>query len=76
MATGIAYEHSTPGARIRRLRTNAKMVQRELADRVDMSRPLIASWESGGCTPRLDEFKSLARALNTTPEYLAFGSVG
>lgn len=76
MTIAAAYEHGDPGRRIHRLRKNADLSQLELAGKVGMSRPLVAMWEKGECTPRLTEFQSLARALSTTPEYLAFGRVG
>lgn len=52
--------------RLLKLRSDAGMTQSELAQKLNISRPAIGSWESGRAKPRLDKLKQLADLFGTT----------
>lgn len=54
------------GDRVRQLRDMAGMTQAELAQKMDVSRPAIGSWESGKARPRLNKLKQLADLFGVT----------
>lgn len=56
----------TIGENIKRLREGALMTQEELAQRVDVSRPMICQIERGTKTPSLPLSVRLAAELNCT----------
>lgn len=50
------------GQLIRSLRTGAGLTQQGLADRLNRPQPMIARWERGHDSPRLDSLVAVARA--------------
>lgn len=54
------------GVRVKQLRENAGLTQAELAERLDVSRPAIGTWESGKARPRLNKLRQLADLFNVT----------
>lgn len=64
---------TTVGARLRALRREAEMTQRELADRSGLSRWTINEIENRGRHPRLVTLVALAYALGCVPEALLGG---
>ena len=54
------------GIKVKKLRENAGMTQAELADRLDVSRPAIGTWESGKARPRLNKLQQLADLFGVT----------
>lgn len=54
------------GQRLRSLRAKANMTQAELAQKLDVSRPAVGSWESGKIRPRLDKLSQLAELFGIT----------
>jgi transcriptional regulator with XRE-family HTH domain len=55
------------GDRLRRLRREAKLTQRELAARAQISQSRISEWETGGVTPEKASIEALADALGVSP---------
>ncbi|MEO1252625.1 MAG: helix-turn-helix domain-containing protein [Pseudomonadota bacterium] len=62
------------GQRIRLARKEAGLSQAELARRIGVSQPAIATWESGVHDPRKVVLAKLADALSTPLEWLAAGA--
>ena len=60
----------TIGDRIRAARTEQKLTQETLAERVDVSPYYIGEIERGTKTPSLDLFIKLVEALNVSADYL------
>lgn len=54
------------GVMVKQLRENAGLTQAELAERLDVSRPAIGTWESGKARPRLNKLQQLADLFNVT----------
>ena len=50
------------GELIRSLRTRAGLTQRALAERLSRPQPMIARWERGHDSPRLESLAAVARA--------------
>ncbi len=50
-------------ATLRELRTLANLTQKELADKVGVSKQHVSSWERGQYTPSPSSFRKLCRAL-------------
>jgi len=61
------------GDRIRHARKAAGLNQTELAERVGVSQPSVANWESGVHDPRRVMLAKLAEALGTSLDWLADG---
>lgn len=59
--------------RLRTLREAAGLQQRELSDKLDISRSAVTQWERNVTQPSLAMIERLAVVLKTTPEFLAFG---
>lgn len=55
------------GARLRALRHRAKLSQRELGERIGADFTVIANYENGRATPRVDRLGQLAVALGASP---------
>lgn len=55
---------------LRRARTNLKITQSELANRVDMTRCTIAKYEAGTTEPSIEKIGELASALGVDIEWL------
>lgn len=54
------------GMRLRELRKKRGLTQRELASMVNVSFMTMRRWEASEHSPRIEEIKKLARALNVT----------
>lgn len=52
--------------KLRQMREKAGLTQGDLADKLDVSRPAVSSWESGKIRPRLNKLQQLADLFNTT----------
>ena len=61
--------------RILSTRKQLGMTQKELAERLGTSQPIIVRWESGWAMPKLDDVIRIAEVLKCTPSWLA-GFVG
>ena len=60
--------------RICNIRTRKNLTQKALADKIGVVQSLVYAWENEVCLPRKDNLNDLAKALNTTPEYLLHGA--
>jgi transcriptional regulator with XRE-family HTH domain len=69
-----AADHATIGERIRAARKAAGLNQAALAERVGVSQPAVANWESGVHDPRRLMLAKLAEALETPLDWLAEGA--
>ncbi|MBY0421599.1 MAG: helix-turn-helix domain-containing protein [Parvularculaceae bacterium] len=65
---------ATIGDRIRQARKRAGLNQSELAERLGVTQPAVANWESGVHDPRRVVLAKLADALNTPLDWLADGA--
>lgn len=70
--TSIAEPRSI-GDRIRYARKEAGLNQADLAERVGVSQPAVANWESGVHDPRRVMLAKIADILRVSPEWLASG---
>lgn len=52
--------------KLRQVREKAGLTQGDLADKLDVSRPAVSSWESGKIRPRLNKLQQLADLFDTT----------
>lgn len=52
--------------KLRQMREKAGLTQGDLADKLDISRPAVSSWESGKIRPRLNKLQQLADLFGTT----------
>lgn len=52
--------------KLRQMREKAGLTQGDLADKLDVSRPAVSSWESGKIRPRLNKLQQLADLFGTT----------
>ena len=59
--------------RLKELRKKAGHTQESLSELLGLSCMTIRRWESGKVTPRMDEIKKLAQALNVTDDELLNG---
>lgn len=59
--------------RIKDLREKLELSMEQLAERVSVSWQTVQQWENGKTAPKRARLEALAKALNTTPEYLAVG---
>lgn len=61
--------------RIRQLRIECGLTQRELAEQLRVRQPSVAMWETGLTMPRADRLPALARALHVNVgELFDYGS--
>ncbi|MBQ1495854.1 MAG: helix-turn-helix transcriptional regulator [Bacilli bacterium] len=58
------------GSRIRKLRKEKGLSQRELGALINVTKVSISCYEHETRTPDLDTFEALVNALDTTPDYL------
>lgn len=65
---------ATIGERIRQARKRAGLNQSELAERLGVTQPAVANWESGVHDPRRVVLARLADALSTPLDWLADGA--
>lgn len=56
--------------RLRELRNNENISQKNLATKLGISQQLVASWETGRSTPDTDMLVQLAHCFNVTTDYL------
>jgi transcriptional regulator with XRE-family HTH domain len=49
---------------VRRRRKELQMTQQDVADRLEVTRPIVAQVEAGVCSPTLDTVERFARALD------------
>ena len=61
------------GSRIKRLRTDRGLTQAQLAERVAMTYVQIGRYERAKSKPSAEAVERLARALDTTADYLMTG---
>lgn len=52
--------------KLRQMREKSGLTQGDLADKLDVSRPAVSSWESGKIRPRLNKLQQLADLFGTT----------
>lgn len=64
------------GARIRRRRDNLNLTQTKLGEMVGVGQSTVAAWEDGRNSPKPPTVVKLARALQTTRNWLLFGESG
>lgn len=64
------------GKRIKELRTELKLTQKGLADKIGMTYVQIGRYEKRGAVPSSEVLNKLADALNTTTDYLMNGNTG
>lgn len=50
--------------RIKELRKQTGMTQKQLADKLKIDRSRVSQWEIGYCLPKVTELPKLAKALN------------
>lgn len=58
---------------IKKLRNDNKMTQGELADKINVTRQTVSSWENDRTQPDIDMLELLAEAFNTGIEELIYG---
>ncbi|MCH7309215.1 helix-turn-helix domain-containing protein [Acinetobacter sp. NIPH 1852] len=63
----------TLGTRLKQLRKVKKLTQQQLADLVGVSKTSVIYWEKDENTPKHESLLALAKALDTTPEWLLSG---
>ncbi len=73
-ASTETHQSGSIGERIRRARKDAGLSQVDLARRIGVSQPAIATWESGVHDPRRVVLAKLADALSISLEWLAAGA--
>lgn len=56
--------------RLKMLREETELLQKELAVKLDISRATLASWESGNRTPELGAAEKLANFFDVSIDYL------
>jgi transcriptional regulator with XRE-family HTH domain len=61
------------GSRIKKLREEAGLTQRDLAKRLKLTQPAIVQWESGDTSPLMGKLPKIAKALGVSVEELMFG---
>ena len=61
------------GARVREARQRAGLSQTALAERVGVSQPAVAAWETGAYDPRRVVIARIADVLDVSPDWLASG---
>jgi len=63
------------GSRIKQLRKNHGWTQKELANMIGVRFQLLNKYESGETSPSIERLPGLAKALETTVDYLLTGIV-
>ena len=61
------------GSRIRELRKERKMSQRELAEKLNVSQQTIGAWETERIIPGADTLGNIANYFDVTTDYLLVG---
>lgn len=57
--------------RLKAIRLEKGLTQKQLAEMIGSSQPSYVQWEKGLRTPKEDTIQRLAKALEVTPDYLA-----
>ena len=70
---GSRYPSGTFAQRLKKLRVENGLKQRELALKAGLSREMVYRWEKGLSRPSKRLLKKVASVLNTTMEYLMGG---
>lgn len=60
------------GEKIQRLRTEQNLSQKELAEKLEVSRQAIAKWETNRGIPDIDNLKRIAQLFNVSIDYLVY----
>lgn len=63
----------TVGQNIKRLRENAKMTQEEMAEKLNVTRQAISSWENGKTQPDIETLHKIATLFETDINELIYG---
>lgn len=58
------------GKRLKMLRTNKKLTQQQLADRLGVAKSVVSYYESGDRFPSYDVLVGIARTFHVTTDYL------
>ena len=58
------------GKRLKMLRTNKKLTQQQLADRLGVAKSVVSYYESGDRFPSYDVLIKIARTFHVTTDYL------
>lgn len=58
------------GEKLKLLRTNAKLTQQQLADRLGVAKSIVSYYESGSRYPSYDVLVRIARTFHVTTDYL------
>lgn len=58
------------GAKLKSLRTNQKMTQQQLADRLQVAKSVVSYYESGDRYPSYDVLIRIAHVFHVTTDYL------
>lgn len=64
----------TIGKRIVKLRKQLLISQEDIADQIGVSRQSVSKWETDACAPDAYNLIALAKALNTSVEYIVTGN--
>lgn len=70
----MSPDYSVIGRRIKEARTEQKMTQENLADRLDISIAFLSRVETGKAHVNLKRLTQIAEILNVSPSYLLTGS--
>ncbi len=60
----------TLGEKIREARKQAGLTQGQLAEKISVSRPAVAKWETDKGLPDIENLRALAKLLNVSVDYL------
>ncbi|MCD7712399.1 MAG: helix-turn-helix domain-containing protein, partial [Firmicutes bacterium] len=63
-------EKLTLGEKLAGARKSAGLTQRELAEKLTVSRQAVAKWESNGGMPDIENLRRLSKLLNVSIDYL------
>lgn len=56
--------------KLKKLRTDAKLSQKSLAEKIDVSQAAVGYWEKGERTPSIEACQKLADYFHVSPSYL------
>ena len=65
----------TTGERIKKIRQEKGLLQRELGEKIGVSQQMIGQWENGKSNPKIETIQKIADALNV-PHYELLGFDG
>ncbi|OAB31190.1 helix-turn-helix domain-containing protein [Paenibacillus macquariensis] len=63
----------TFGNRLKTLRKQSKMTQKDLGNQLDVGEMTISGYESGSREPNFERLKKISIIFNVTTDYLLFG---